>query len=74
MWSCVLYSNIKPDHAIEVISLHLHLKTDILRKYKLDLISIRNILRLIFENIFKYKDNFLSLTLILILYRIKIKA
>ena len=62
LYSCdfeSLYSNIKPDHAIEVISLHLHLKTDILRKYKLDLISIRKILQLIFENnIFKYKDNF----------------
>lgn len=66
LYSCdfeSLYNKIRPDHAIDLIAMHLHNKTDILRKNKIEITAIRKILHLIFTcNIFKYKNkHFLQL-------------
>jgi len=62
LYSCdfeSLYSNIRPDHAIEVISNYIYSQTDLLRLYKLDLQAFKTILKLIFKcNIFSYNGLF----------------
>lgn len=62
LYSCdfeSLYSNIKPEHAIEVISNYIWSQTDLLKLYKLDLLAFKTILKLIFKcNIFSYNGLF----------------
>ena len=58
LYSCdfeSLYTNIKPEHAVDVISIFLYTKTSVLQQFQMDIHSFRIILKLIFKcNIFKF--------------------
>ena len=62
LYSCdfeSLYTNIKPQHAIELISNYLYYNTKILEQFNIDLIGFRTILELIFTcNIFSFRNDF----------------
>ena len=55
-----LYTNIKAEHAVTAISLHILRHTNLLQQFQMSIIGFRKILDLIFTcNIFKY-DKILS--------------
>jgi hypothetical protein len=62
LYSCdfeSLYTNIKPDHAIDIISIYLINKTNILNQFNITITGFRVILNLIFScNLFKFYNNY----------------